>query len=45
MTKEADAMVHDFTLVYALHSDMGSQEDVLRQLAGALLHKCRSQLR
>jgi hypothetical protein len=35
MTKEADAMVHDFTLVYALHSDMGSQEDVLRQLAGS----------
>ncbi|SDM61542.1 MULTISPECIES: transcriptional regulator [Comamonadaceae] len=28
-------MVHDFTLVYALDSDMGSQEDVLRQLAGS----------
>lgn len=28
-------MVYDFTLVYALASDMGSQEDVLRQLAGS----------
>lgn len=26
-------MVHDFTLVYALASGMGSQEDVLRQVA------------
>lgn len=26
-------MVHDFTLVYALDSGMGSQEDVLRRLA------------
>lgn len=26
-------MVHDFTLVYALASGVGSQEDVLRQLA------------
>lgn len=33
MTKEAAAMVHDFTLVYALDSGMGSQEDVLRRLA------------
>lgn len=29
MTKEADAMVHDFTLVCALDSGIGSQEDVL----------------
>lgn len=28
-------MVYDFTLVYALASGMGSQEDVLRQLAGS----------
>lgn len=28
-------MVHDFTLVYALDSGMGSQEDVLRQVAGS----------
>ena len=33
MTKEATAMVHDFTLVYALDSGMGSQEDDLRRLA------------
>jgi len=26
MTREADAMVHDFTPVYALDSGMGSQE-------------------
>jgi len=26
-------MVHDFTLIYALDSGMGLQEDVLRQLA------------
>ncbi len=26
-------MVHDFTLVYALDSGMGSQEEVLRQVA------------
>lgn len=28
-------MVHDFTLVYALDSGMGSQEDVLRRLANS----------
>nr|WP_296561068.1 DUF2274 domain-containing protein [Pigmentiphaga sp.] len=28
-------MVHDFTLIYALDSGMGSQEDVLRQVAGS----------
>ena len=28
-------MVHDFTLVYVLDSGMGSQEDVLRQVAGS----------
>ena len=28
-------MVHDFTLVYVLNSGMGSQEDVLRQVAGS----------
>ena len=28
-------MVHDFTLVYALDSGMGSQEDVLRQVANS----------
>lgn len=28
-------MVHDFTLVYALDSGMGSQEDVLRQVTGS----------
>ena len=33
MTKGTDAMAHDFTLVYALASGMGSQEDVLRQVA------------
>lgn len=33
MTKGTDAMAHDFTLVYALASCMGSQEDVLRQVA------------
>lgn len=33
MTKEVDAMVHDFILVYALDSGVGSQEDVLRELA------------
>lgn len=33
MTKEVDAMVHDFILVYALDSGVGSQEDVLRALA------------
>ena len=33
MTKEADAMVHDFTLVYAQDSGIGSQEDICRQLA------------
>ncbi|WP_234637554.1 transcriptional regulator [Delftia tsuruhatensis] len=35
MTKEAYAMVHDFTLVYVLDPGMGSQEDVLRQVAGS----------
>jgi len=33
--KEADAMIHDFILVYALDSGVGSQEDVLRQVAGS----------
>ncbi len=28
-------MVHDFILVYALDSGVGSQEDVLRRLAGS----------
>ena len=28
-------MVHEFTLVYALNSRLGSQDDVLRQLANA----------
>ena len=28
-------MVHDFTLVYVLDSGMGSQDDVLRQVAGS----------
>jgi hypothetical protein len=33
--EEVDAMFHDFTLVYARDSGIGSQEDVLRQVAGS----------
>lgn len=35
MTRKVNAMIHDFTLVYELHSGMGTQDDVLRRLAGS----------